>query len=75
MAFRSAMLFSTKEIDMKKLLAIAAIVSLTACGAADRMGASITGFAKSCVDGVTYLQFASGAAVQVDQNGKPVACR
>lgn len=60
---------------MKKLFAIAAIVSLTACGAADRMIASTTGVAKSCIGGVTYLQFASGAAVQVDPAGKPVACR
>lgn len=61
---------------MKKLFAIAAIVSLTACGAADRFSANLTGNAsKTCIDGVTYLQFTSGAAVQVDQAGKPVACR
>ena len=49
---------------------------VSGCGQFDRVKAKITGDAtKTCVDGVTYLQFTSGAAVQVDTNGKPVACK
>lgn len=29
---------------------------------------------KQCVDGVQYLQFLNAVVVQVDLNGKPVAC-
>lgn len=48
---------------------------LTGCGWFDRKVSSFTGGAsKTCVDGVTYLQFTSGAAVQVDRDGKPVPC-
>ena len=48
----------------------------TACGQLDRELASMTGSAsKTCIDGVTYLQFTNGATVQVDQTGKPVACK
>ena len=55
---------------------LAALAALTACGKIDRGLASLTGGAtKTCVDGVTYLQFTSGATVQVDQAGKPVACK
>lgn len=61
---------------MKKLIvASTLIVSLAGCGGIDRGIAAWTGGAtKACVDGVTYLQFTSGATVQVDRSGKPVAC-
>lgn len=56
------------------LLALA--LSLSACGAVDREVAKLTGNAtKTCIDGVTYLQFTSGATVQVDTQGKPVPCK
>ena len=49
--------------------------SLSACGKFDRWLAGMTGDAsKTCVDGVTYLQFTSGATMQVDRAGKPVGC-
>ena len=52
------------------------LLSVTACGQLDRELASMTGSAsKTCIDGVTYLQFTNGATVQVDQTGKPVACK
>ena len=50
------------------------LLMLSACGFVDRGAATFTGHAKTCIDGVTYLQFASGAAVQVDRAGKPVSC-
>jgi major membrane immunogen (membrane-anchored lipoprotein) len=56
-------------------MAVAAALMLSACGQVDRSLAAITGGAsKSCVDGVTYLQFTSGSTVQVDRTGKPVPC-
>ena len=55
---------------------IAVLVIVSGCGRFDRKYASITGKpAETCVDGVTYLQFTSGATVKVDLNGKPVACK
>lgn len=50
--------------------------TLVGCGWFDRYSATVTGGAtKTCIDGVTYLQFTSGATVQVDRTGKPVECR
>ena len=55
------------------LLAMAWLYTKT--GTYQRQVAQMTGYSKVCVDGVQYLQFISGAAVQVDLNGKPVACK
>ena len=61
---------------MKTILILALVATLTGCGWMDRKVAAFTGGAsKTCVDGVTYLQFTSGATVQLDINGKPVACK
>lgn len=61
---------------MKTILVISMMaIALSGCGRIDRMTASITGDAtKTCVDGVTYMQWTSGATVQVDREGKPVPC-
>lgn len=51
-------------------------MTLVGCGWFDREVAKITGGAtKTCIDGVTYLQFTSGATVQVDPQGRPVTCQ
>jgi hypothetical protein len=51
-------------------------MTLAGCGWFDRKVAVVTGGAtKTCIDGVTYLQFTSGATVQVDPQGRPVACQ
>jgi uncharacterized protein YceK len=61
---------------MKNLLIILiAALALTGCGKMDQLEAHYTGFSKICIDGVTYIQFTSGASVQVDRDGKPVACK
>ena len=60
---------------MKKIFIAMCLVLLAGCGAADRGEAYFTGYSELCVDGVTYLQFASGATIKVDLNGKPVACK
>lgn len=58
------------------MLTGATIFLLSSCGNVDRELAKLTGNAsKTCVDGVTYLQFTSGATIQLDINGKPVACK
>jgi len=58
-----------------KALLIAAILALSGCGVADRMIGSATGFARTCVDGVLYYQFTSGAAVAYSPDGKVKACK
>ena len=60
---------------MKTLFVIAAALVLSACGQVDRMGAQLTGYSKICVDGITYLQFSSGATVQLNATGIPVVCK
>jgi len=48
---------------------------LTSCGKMDQIAAQATGKPSNvCVDGVTYLQFTTGAALKVDRDGKPVPC-
>lgn len=52
------------------------IFVLTSCGKVDRLKSAYTGApSKVCVDGVSYLQFTSGATVQLDVSGKPVVCK
>ena len=61
---------------IKIIAATVVFVTLAGCGYIERQFAGITGGAtKTCVDGVSYLQFTSGAAQQVDATGKPVACK
>ena len=60
---------------MKYITVIALAALLAGCGVIDRKVAGLTGGAsETCIDGVTYLQFTSGATVKVDRTGKPVAC-
>lgn len=60
---------------MFKAISIATVaLMLVGCGQVDRSVAKLTGYSKMCVEGVSYLQFTSGATVQVDVNGKPVPC-
>ncbi len=57
---------------MKVLILMLAVVALSGCGRFDRFMAGLTGDAtETCVDGVMYLQFTSGATVKytVDQFG------
>lgn len=59
---------------MKKLMILPVLLTLTACGSMERTVAHYTGYSEMCVDGVTYIQFTSGATVKVDRNGRPVPC-
>ena len=59
----------------KTILILALAVALAGCGAADRMAANWTGQgSKTCVDGVLYLQFTSGASVAYTPDGKIKTC-
>lgn len=61
---------------IKIIAATVVFVALSGCGWFDRKVVAFTGSAaKTCVDGVSYLQFTSGAALQVDATGKPVGCK
>lgn len=60
---------------MKSLIVVLLVVSLTGCGWFDRNVAALTGGAtKTCVDGVEYLQFTSGASVAYTREGKVKTC-
>lgn len=61
---------------IKLSILLFAVILGSGCGRLDRKIAGFTGKpAEVCVDGVSYLQFTSGAAVKVDPSGKPVACK
>ena len=60
---------------MKYVVLIAVALSLTGCGFFDRyVVANVTGYSKTCIEGVTYLQFASGATPQFNVDGSMKAC-
>jgi hypothetical protein len=63
-------------MKLSKSLAVFLIaVSLTGCGRFDRWWAGQTGNAvEECHDGVTYLQFTSGASVAYNKNGTIKTC-
>lgn len=54
--------------------AIAIAIILSGCGAVSHGMAGLTGYSKVCVDGVSYLQFASGVTVQYDRLGNVAEC-
>jgi hypothetical protein len=56
-------------------LALALFVTvLSACGAADRAGAVLTGYSTHCIEGVKYVQFANGASVMHNTDGTVKTC-
>jgi hypothetical protein len=58
-----------------KVLLIIGLLSLTGCGRFDRWVAGWTGDgAKTCVDGVLYLQFTSGTSVAYNPDGSIKKC-
>lgn len=69
----------SKSIVITTVAAIAIVAILgsiyMASGSVHQTIARYTGYSKFCIDGVQYLQFTSGASVQVDRDGKPVQCR
>lgn len=60
---------------MKNLIIVGLMgLSLAGCGGISRSVAHLTGSSKICVDGVSYVQFTSGASVQYDRAGDVVTC-
>lgn len=57
-----------------RILAIALWLSISGCGNFDRHVANITGSSESCIDGVKYIQFPSGASVKYTKDGKIATC-
>ena len=60
---------------MKQLFAVIILIQLAGCGWADRVVATTTGIAHTCIDGVEYLQFTSGASVAYTSDGKVKICK
>ena len=56
------------------LVLLALAVALSGCGKFDRGVAKIKGSAQSCIDGVLYLQFTSGATVKYNRDGTIATC-
>jgi len=48
--------------------------TLTACGWADKMEATATGYSDNCVKGVMYYQFRNGATVAYNTDGTIKLC-
>jgi hypothetical protein len=59
---------------MKTATVILMSMMLTSCGWFDRVAATATGYARSCIDGVEYLQFTSGATVAYASDGRVKLC-
>jgi len=63
---------------MKKCLLVLALMFLvgqSACDGCSRTVARYTGYSRLCIDGVSYLQFSSGASVEYNANGMIKTCR
>lgn len=60
---------------MKTIAIIVMAIALTGCGQIGRFEANWTGYSEQCVDGVTYLQFASGATVKYRPDGTVWTCK
>jgi hypothetical protein len=61
---------------MKLILIGLSTLALTGCGWFDRyVVANTTGYSKTCVEGVVYLQFPSGATPQYNIDGSLKGCK
>ena len=57
-----------------RFIAITLGILLTGCGNFDRHIANVTGSSESCIDGVKYIQFPSGASVKYTKEGRIATC-
>lgn len=58
-----------------KIIMLAMPLFLSGCGGCLRNTAMISGHATTCIDGVAYIQFPSGASVKYTRDGKPEVCQ
>ena len=59
---------------MKTSILLLALM-LAGCGAWDRGVAQLSGSAETCIDGVMYMQFASGVTVKYLPDGRIATCQ
>jgi hypothetical protein len=59
----------------KIAVAVVLALAVTGCGGRAAWPAKPVGVSETCIDGVTYLQFPSGASVKYDADGHVVACK
>jgi hypothetical protein len=59
---------------MMRIAVVALLLPVSGCGNFDRHVANITGSSESCIDGVKYIQFPSGASVKYTRDGRIATC-
>lgn len=59
---------------MKFMAILTLLVFCSGCGWFGREWAKTTGKAESCIDGVVYIQFASGVSVKYNRDGSIKNC-
>ncbi|CAI8871701.1 hypothetical protein [Methylococcus capsulatus] len=60
---------------MMRMILMVATSVLSACAVGERINTAVTGHTTQCIDGVEYVQFASGASVAYSPDGKIKTCR
>lgn len=58
---------------MKKILVLSLLL-FVGCGFFERKIAGYTGYSEMCIDGVSYIQFTSGASVKYTKEGRIASC-
>ena len=58
---------------MKKILVLSLLLFVS-CGFFERKIAGYTGYSEMCIDGVSYIQFTSGASVKYTKEGRIASC-
>lgn len=59
---------------MRLISTLLVCLALTGCGQLERTTALWSGWSRLCVDGVSYLQFTSGASVEYRPDGSIKTC-
>ena len=59
---------------MMRMILMVATSVLSACAVGERINTAVTGHTTQCIDGVEYVQFASGASVAYSPDGKIKTC-
>jgi hypothetical protein len=61
-------------MNQKYLSIMGIIILLTGCGAFSKTMAYLTDYSRYCINGVSYLQFTSGATVEYTKEGNIKTC-
>jgi hypothetical protein len=60
---------------MRVVAVVLTALILGGCGKIGVATAKITGYSRTCIEGVSYLQFPSGVTVEYTVDGKVKTCR